>query len=662
MCIVNRHYANFCALGLLLGATGAWAAPETRLIIQWRDEPTSAGEASAEIQRLSGKAGRRMRALQALGGRMQVLQLPEETSPTQVDSVLEALRTDPRIALAAPAQRMRAHAYAPNDPLFSGQWYLKSAEAAATRTENAWDITRGGASATASTVVVAVLDTGVRFDHPDLRRAAEGGKLLPGYDFISGDSNGTFLTAIDGNGWDADASDPGDAISADELSRPPFQGNGCGVDGSNTTPTNSTWHGTRVSGMIAADSDNFTGITGAAFHVKILPVRVLGKCGGFDTDVIAGMYWAAGIPIPPALMSATPPVNPHPAQIINMSLGGAGTCSPQYAEAVRALAERGVLVVSSSGNSGKAAENPGNCPGALSVAGVRHIGTKVGYSNLGPEVGIAAPAGNCVNITPGSPCLFSLHTTTNLSTTTPGAHGYTDAFRANTGTSFAAPQVSGVAALMKAVNPRLTPVLLVERLRATARSFPSTSDSTGVPNCQRPSVVATQNSECICNTEVCGAGLLDAASAVNAALQPAVLAQVTGTVGPGRVLTLDGTQSSAALGRSIASIAWTVLSATGGATSPTINNASLATATVESPTSGQYTLQLTVTDNLGARSSAQLSITAANNGGGTGSNSPPPVTGNTGGGGGFSILSILLLLGLHFSVSLQGNAALRRRI
>ncbi len=125
------------------------------------------------------------------------------------------------------------------------------------------------------------------------------------------------------------------------------------------------------------------------------------------------------------------PANPTPAQIINMSLGGTGPCSSMYATAVQDITAHGVLIVVSAGNEGAAVDSPANCAGALGVAGLRHIGTKVGYSNLGSEVGIAAPAGNCVNITPGSPCLFSLDTTTNDGLTTPGGSTYTNQFNSN---------------------------------------------------------------------------------------------------------------------------------------------------------------------------------------------------------------------------------------
>jgi serine protease len=150
---------------------------------------------------------------------------------------------------------------------------------------------------------------------------------------------------------------------------------------------------------------------------------------------------------------------------------------------------------------------------------VRQAGTKVGYSNLGPEVGIAAPAGNCINVLANEPCVFQLSTTTNLGTTVPGASGYSSTtLQSTVGTSFSAPLVAGTAALMFAANPGLTPAQVIDMIRATARPFPATSDSLpSPPVCQLPSVEPLQELECICTTDVCGAGLLDAGAAVLAA-------------------------------------------------------------------------------------------------------------------------------------------------
>lgn len=625
------------------GSALAAASPEAidRIIVKWRANPNETADGGAETRGLAARVSRLLSYQRAIGGNMSVVSLERQYSADELQTVLASLRSDPRVALAEPDRRVRAHAYTPNDPLYTGQWYLKAAQVAATRTDSAWDITRGGASPAASTVVVAVIDSGVRFDHPDLRRAEQGGKLLAGYDFVSGETvNGqtVYATANDGDGWDNDPSDPGDFLTQTDLNNPPFRNADCGGGDNGNLPLDSSWHGTRVAGLIAADTDNATGIAGTGFNVRILPVRALGKCGGHDSDVLAAMYWSAGMILPPPLALSVPPVNTTPAHVINLSLGSTGSCTSTYAEAVRDITARGVLIVVSAGNEGAAVDSPANCTGALAVAGLRHAGTKVGYSNLGPQIALGAPAGNCVNITAGSACLFSLDTTTNLGLTIPGASGYTDQFNSNVGTSFSAPLVSGVAALMKAVNPSLTPSQLTSRLKLTTRPYPTVSDTVPAPPaCVSPTQDPLQDTECICNTAVCGTGMLDASAAVTDALRPTAVAAIDGGVVVGRDVTLNGSASGASVGRSITAYAWTVVSTTAGLSTPTITNANQAIATVPAPPNGSYTLQLRVTDNTGATDTVQLVV-----GIGGGSSNPPPTT-DDGGGGELSPLWLVAL-------------------
>jgi serine protease len=271
------------------------------------------------------------------------------------------------------------------------------------------------------------------------------------------------------------------------------------------------------------------------------------------------------------------------------------------------------------------------------------VGTKVGFSDLGSAVAVSAPGGNCVNTAPGSPCLFSLDTTTNAGLTTPGTNTYTDQLNPNVGTSFASPLAAGVAGLMKSVNPALTPAALIARMKSSARPFPTTSDTVPAPPaCHVPTGAAdVQNSECICNTQVCGAGLLFASGAVNEALRPIALAQITGTLRAGNTVTLDGLQSGVATGRT-GTYQWSVVSATSGASTPTLTNATQSVASVPVQANGTVVLRLTVTDNLGASDTADVSIVmAAASSGGTSTTSPPPST-STGGGGVYSSLLLLL--------------------
>src|ERR1700674_61649 len=237
----------------------------------------------------------------------------------------------------------------------------------------------------------------------------------------------------------------------------------------------------------------------------ILPVRVLGKCGGYDSDILAAMAWAAGMRVTGA------PDNPYPARVLNMSLGASGSCPAAYQQIVDELVVVGVLVVVSAGNEGGPVDAPANCIGVAGIAGLRHVGTKVGFSSLGPEIALSAPAGNCVTTDAGQPCLFSIETTTNSGTTVPATNIYTDDTNFNVGTSFSAPIVSGIAGLMLGVNGNLTSGQLSARLQAGATSpFPVSSDST-VPACHVPAGPSDlQTRECSCTTSVCGAGMANA--------------------------------------------------------------------------------------------------------------------------------------------------------
>ena len=289
----------------------------------------------------------------------------------------------------------------------------------------------------------------MRFDHPDLKRVAAAGRLLDGYDFIT-----DTVTANDGDGPDADASDPGDWCQG----------------------SSSSWHGTRVSGIVGAMTNNATGIAGITWQGRILPVRGLGKCGGDDSDIISAVLWAAGIHVNGV------PDNPTP-QDHQPESGQHGTCPASWRDAISQVVARGVLVVVSAGNEGGPVGSPANCPGVAAVAGLRHAGTKVGFSSLGREIALSAPGGNCVN--PSGACLYSIDTTSNDGVTTPGANTYTDQTNFNVGTSFSAPIVAGIAALMAAVNSQLDSAQLIGRLQSGARPFPKSPDAT-VPDCHVP--------------------------------------------------------------------------------------------------------------------------------------------------------------------------------
>ena len=422
------------------------------------------------------------------------------------------------------------HFSVPNDPLYAtaasagvtaGQWYLKAPDATVVSSINApaaWD------RATGTGVVVAVLDTGVRFDHPDL-----SGQFVGGYDLVGYNQGGTatstqIAAANDGNGADSDASDPGDWVSQADIDSGAL-GSTCTED--DIQGGTSSWHGTRVSGLIAALTNNGQGMAGLAYNAKILPVRVLGKCGGWASDIAAGMRWAAGVDVPGL------PTNPNKAKVINLSLGGDGSCGSTYQDAINAAYNAGATVVVAAGNGvenddptkegGIAVGTPANCNNVIAVAGLRHVGTKVGFSNLGPQVTISAPGGNCVNTTAGSTCLYPILSTSNAGTTTPvagsGAFNYS-----GTGTSFSTPLVSATIALMLSSNPALTPAQIKAALQSSARAFPTAS---GVAQCVAGNSAQPQL-ECNCTTSTCGAGMLDANAAV-AAVAPTTNTPTTPT-------------------------------------------------------------------------------------------------------------------------------------
>jgi len=570
---------------------------------------TQAQTSGADVSSLSLRTGVAVSRSRQLTPSMHVVFLQRTVYGADVDAVLTQLRSDPAVAFADVDERRYPHAM-PNDPLFfptataSGQWYMQTpstatpgSDAAATDAVSAWDITQGS-----SGTVIADVDSGIRFDHPDLlragfdsSRAGFGGRLLPGYDFVGQDldaGNGspleTFLIANDGNGWDPDPSDPGDWIDSTDLK------NSAVFPAKNCSTQNSSWHGTRVMGVLGALTNNNTGVAGMTWNPYLLPVRALGKCGGLDSDIITGIEWAVGMSINDV------PDNPYPADIINLSLGGIGSaCPTDYQSLITQLTSMGVLVVASAGNESGPVDIPANCPGVLAVAGLRNVGTKVGYSSLGPEVGIGAPAGNCVNTAAGSPCLRSIDTTENEGATAPGANSYSDQTNSNLGTSFSAPIVSGIAALMRAANANLTPPQIIARMKASATPYPQPA---GVAQCVNGS---TANVECACTTTsptTCGAGMVNALKAVKAALNP--IAAVTipaGFTGSG---TFDAFGSVAACGATIASYAWTgtpAIHIVSGGSSSAVNV--MAT--------GAGTLTLVVTDSAGNKDTAVVTITTS---------------------------------------------------
>lgn len=454
------------------------AEPVERLIIQYkattksnRAASASAAQdratASAQVANTAGQAGvNGLRYVRSVAPQLHVARLDQPLPADQVQALVQRLRADPAVAAVEVDRRVRAHAV-PTDPylspLFSSpyhQWHLQSnaQEAGGINAAAAW------ASSTGTGVVVAVLDGGYRA-HRDLTNNL----LTPGYDFVRADSDGSFWTANDGNGPDTDAQDPGDWIPRADAARCP--------DGEER----SSWHGTHVAGLLAATANNVEGV-GVAPGAQVLPVRVLGRCGGYISDVLAGARWAAGL---------SPDVGvPAPigaAKVLNLSLGVGGSCDPISQSVVDEIRERGVSIVASAGNDGATTITaPANCKGVLAVTAHTRNGANAPYANVGAGVAISAPGGDLNN---------PVMSTWNDGWQTPGGDVYGGLY----GTSMATPQVVGTLALMAAVRPELPLHSLELLLLGAARSFPV-------------------GDYCHDHPGDCGSGQLDAGAAVAAAV------------------------------------------------------------------------------------------------------------------------------------------------
>ncbi|VWB80362.1 S8 family peptidase [Burkholderia metallica] len=383
-----------------------------------------------------------------------VLSLGQRMDAADAAALAQAFAADSDVDYAEPDHPMQIRD-TPSDPLYNQQWYL-SDPTAGIDLPPAWNTTKGS-----PTVVTAVLDTGYR-PHADL----VGNLLQPGYSFIS-DVN----TSNNGQARGPDASDPGDWVTQQELDNTSGPFYHCA-----SQPSDSSWHGTRVMGVIGATANNGTGVAGVSWLGQILPVRVLGKCGGRTSDIADAMRWAAGIPVNGV------PNNARPAKVINLSLGGVGACSTTFQQAIDDVNAKGVTVIVAAGNDGLSTglDQPANCRGVISVGATDTTGRRASFSNFGPNVTLSAPGVNILS-------------TSNSGTTTPGSDTYGPA----SGTSLATPQVTGVAALMLSVNGNLTPAQIQQKLQGGTRAAKLAAGTS-------------------CTAMPAGSGILDAGAAVAA--------------------------------------------------------------------------------------------------------------------------------------------------
>ncbi len=391
---MNRRAPFACAaVALLLGAvlfpvhaqTAKKGKPAPQvyagIIVKYKSSAAKATATSASTMRTVEERSRVKIAASRQGAMGTAVYRFDKAMPAaEARAAATRMALDPNVEYAVPDQVMYALQITPNDTDYvARQWTLQAAPTVVggANLPQAWQRTTGSSS-----VVVAVLDSGVRPAHPDL-----AGRLLPGYDFISSDNFAALnyppnWNAGDGNGRDSDATDPGDFLDDALLAQlPPNHG---------LTPSPSSWHGTHVAGTIGAASNNAVGVSGVDWGARILPVRVLGRSGGTTSDIIDGMAWAAGLTVPGVA------ANPNPARVINLSLGGSGTCSAAFQDVIDRVRAAGAIVVAASGNDGTlTVSQPANCNGVIAVTAHAKDGDNATYANVGSQVAISAPGGGC---------------------------------------------------------------------------------------------------------------------------------------------------------------------------------------------------------------------------------------------------------------------------
>ncbi len=406
---------------------------------------------------LSADAGADLSYLRPLGGASHLMALASPRSYAEVAAIGRKLAATSAVLSAEPDTLVFPTRVPSDDGYTNFAWHLSPVAGGnyGANLPSAWDITTG-----APGVITAIIDTGGLLSHEDLAGRTPSGN--PGYDMI-----GDIAKSNDGDGRDPDPSDPGDYVTQAESS---------GACQSH----DSTWHGSHVAGTIGARANNGKGMAGINWESPILHIRALGKCGGYISDIADGLRWAAGLQV------SGLPLNPNPARVLNLSLGGSGSCSSYFQDAVDDAVALGAVVVVAAGNENRNASNstPGNCANVITVAATAQNGSRASYSNYGAAIELAAPGGD-------TSLDSAVYSSVNSGRFGPEADSY-DFYQ---GTSMATPHVAGIASLMLSANPNLSNGDVLSILLSTATAFPLGSSCAGI----------------------CGAGIVNAGGAVEEA-------------------------------------------------------------------------------------------------------------------------------------------------
>jgi serine protease len=339
---------------------------------------------------------------------------PDEQLKLDTLRAIDALKKRPDVMFAEP-NYIRRTMGEPDDEYYPLQWHYPLIHL-----PQAWELTTGS-----SDVIVAVIDTGILSNHPDI----DPSRIVDGYDFIS-----NLSISLDGDGIDDNPEDPGDDLEG-----------------------RSSFHGTHVAGTIGAATNNAIGVAGVTWGGKIMPLRALGNGGGLASDIREAIKYAAGLPNSSGI--ELPPS--RRANIINMSLGG-GSRSDLDQQAIDDARKAGVIIIAAAGNfASNAPMYPAAYDGVISVSAVGADKQLAPYSNYGATIDIAAPGGNMSRDYDGDGRLDGVWSTGGND-----ASGFIQlVYNLKQGTSMAAPHVAGVVALMKSLYPALTPALLDVWLR-----------------------------------------------------------------------------------------------------------------------------------------------------------------------------------------------------